>query len=129
MSPKEPLKLVHKSLKNWPILEPKLENQFPTSVNQLPRLVPKLSKNLPIPSRVSLKPCLNPSQKLEKKSFTLVTSSLILSGIELIAFQILSSTLEELDPLSSLPPVVFPPLVLFPSVAPPELVELPEKPL
>lgn len=125
------LTVPHKSENQFPIFVPNSLNQFPTSENQLPKLVPRLEKNSPILFTTFDKPSVKLLQKLEKKSPTDVASSLILSGIELTAFQILLRIPEELSSLFSLSVEVSPPLVL-PSLAPPSVVppvELPEKPV
>ena len=106
-------------------------NQFTILENPSAIPCPKDVKNSPIPDIITPKELVNRSQKLEKKLTIAVISSWILLGIELIAFQILSSKPVVSSSLSSVSPVVFPPVVVFPSVAPPEEppVEPPEKAL
>ena len=62
-------------------------------LNQLLIFVPKSLKNVPMESPKSESPSVKLSQKSEKNLLTEFANSDILSGMELIAFQILSNQL------------------------------------
>lgn len=96
----------------------------------MPILVPRLLKNSPIEFPSAFKPLVKEVQKSLKKLPTVVASSLILSGIELIVCQILTRILEELSSLSPLSDPVSPPPGLVSSIEPPWLAKgFFEKPL
>lgn len=127
-------------MKKLPIVSPKFFNilvkpcqkplkKSPIDVPISLRLLPKSLKKPPIVSPKEFKVSVKPCQKPLKKFPTFVASSLILSGIELTAFQILLRMPVLSFPLSGLLGSVAPPPCPPPSVLPSEPEELPEKPI